>query len=74
MCDMDLAIYLAAIFLIGVFKIVQTKDVSDDYGIIETEFVEQVPVYEGLITSSNLELIKIPGAFHYILKDLGLES
>lgn len=70
---MDLAIYLILVFFIGIFKIVRTKDVPDYYSYVSVDAVEQELVPENLIVSSNLELLKIPGAYHYILKDLGLE-
>lgn len=70
---MDLAIYLIFVFLIGIFKIVRTKDVPDCYSYVPVGAVEQEIIPENLIISSNLELLKIPGAYHYILKDLGLE-
>lgn len=68
---MDLLIYCIVLGAIGVIRFNQTKDVSDNVGIVEQSPMQTESVE--LPYAQNLKLIKEPNAYTKILVELGLK-
>ncbi len=67
---MDLIIYCAVLFMLGMMRVSKTKDVDDSIGIVETG--ETSTVNCELPVASNLQLIRDRDAFTIILKEFDL--
>lgn len=67
---MDLIIYCAVLFILGAMRINQTKDVSDNVGIVDMGDTSTVDC--SLPIASNLSLQKDPMAYTIILKEFNL--
>lgn len=67
---MDLLIYCVALFIIGFARINKTSNVQNEPMIVSESMI---PVDTSIPVGNNLGLVKIPGAYTAILKELGLE-
>lgn len=66
---MDLFAYCAILGIVGFIKISKTKNVSDEVGITGSQTVVQTV---DLPVGANLRLLREPGAYTAILRELGL--
>lgn len=67
---MDFLIYLGILFVIGMYRVNATKNIPDDVSISMSQ--QQVVEMSDLPVAENLQLVRDPNAFMYIVRQLGL--